>query len=180
VGIFSLWDDERSVVLGLMKNILIFGNSGSGKSTLAKQLAAKHTLAHLDLDTLAWLPTSPPSRMPLAESIKQIEAFTSNNQSWVIEGCYADLLAKLVDKTSQMIFVNPGVDICINNCKQRPWEAHKYPSKKEQDANLAMLIEWIKQYPKRKDEFSLLAHRTLFEQFTGNKLEYQSNHREII
>jgi adenylate kinase family enzyme len=37
-------------------SILIFGNSGSGKTTLARTLAAKHRLAHLDLDSIVWEP----------------------------------------------------------------------------------------------------------------------------
>lgn len=39
-----------------MSNILIVGNSGSGKSTLATRLERELGIAHLDLDTLAWLP----------------------------------------------------------------------------------------------------------------------------
>src|SRR4051812_31760473 len=66
--------------------IVIMGNSGSGKSTLAKQLAETHGLAHLDLDTLAWLPTTPPQRAP--DALAKLDAFMTTEQ-WVIEGCYA-------------------------------------------------------------------------------------------
>ena len=58
-----------------MRKVLIFGNSGSGKSTLAKELAEKEELAHLDLDTLAWLPVLPPKRAPLVESESKIIEF---------------------------------------------------------------------------------------------------------
>ena len=71
-----------------MAKILIFGNSGSGKSTLARRLRETHGLAHLDLDTLAWKPTSPPERKPNEESAQEIQAFTASNETWVIEGCY--------------------------------------------------------------------------------------------
>ena len=64
-----------------MSNILIFGNSGSGKSTLAKELCSPGILAHLDLDTLAWKPVSPPERMPLEESAKKIDEFLSSRKS---------------------------------------------------------------------------------------------------
>lgn len=53
-----------------MKKIVIFGNSGSGKSTLATMYSAKYDLPHLDLDTLAWLNTSPPERKPVEDSIR--------------------------------------------------------------------------------------------------------------
>jgi adenylate kinase family enzyme len=157
-----------------MKKILIFGNSGSGKSTLAKELSREHALAHLDLDKLAWLPKMPPTRRPIAESTREIEHFASSHSNWVIEGCYADLLQVVVPLCSEMIFMNPGIEVCVNNCKSRPWEPHKYSSKEEQDANLEMLIGWVKNYATRKDEFSLFAHRSLFDNFKGKKLERTS------
>ena len=70
--------------------IVIFGNSGSGKSTLAKHLANGLKIAHLDLDTLAWLPTDVPERAPVADSMLSINAFTRTQKNWVIEGCYSD------------------------------------------------------------------------------------------
>lgn len=76
-----------------------------------------------------------------------------------------------------MIFINPGTETCITNCKNRPWEPHKYESQKAQDANLTMLIDWIKQYTERTDEFSLKAHRQLIDNFSGNKAELKSNNR---
>ena len=68
-----------------MRRILLFGNSGSEKSTQASRLSSA-TMAHLDLDTLAELPSRPPQRMPLSESRVLIDQFTANNGSWVIEG----------------------------------------------------------------------------------------------
>jgi len=160
-----------------MKRIIIFGNSGSGKSTLAKEYTDKYELEHLDLDLFAWEDTNPPQRKALKESLKEIDAFINQNENWVIEGCYADLLSPIADQASKMIFINPGVKTCIENCKKRPWEPHKYESKEAQDKNLEMLIDWIKDYENRNDEFSLQAHRKLFDQFEGNKVEFNSNKR---
>lgn len=158
-----------------MQRILIFGNSGSGKSTLAKAYREKYAIAHLDLDCLAWNPTKPPTRKPLPESEAQIRQFVNSNEQWVIEGCYADLLTLVAKDANQAVFLNPGVDQCIANCRLRPWEPHKYPSPEEQDENLPMLIEWVRQYPDRRDEFSLRSHRALFEGFQGKKIEYKTN-----
>lgn len=152
--------------------IVVMGNSGAGKSTLAGRLAIEHGLAHLDLDTLAWLPTHPPQRAPLAESAAKIEAFATAHTGWVIEGCYADLLRIAADRCTQLIFLNPGTEACIANCRARPWEPHKYPSREAQDANLAMLLEWVRAYETRDDEFSLRAHRALFDEFRGDKREW--------
>ncbi|MFN1836044.1 AAA family ATPase [Balneola sp. MJW-20] len=160
-----------------MKRIVLFGNSGSGKSTLAKEYASEFKLAHLDLDTLAWEDTTPPERRAFKSSAKEIDAFQADHSEWVIEGCYAGLLEYAMRKATEIIFLNPGVKTCVSNARSRPWESHKYPSKKAQDDNLSMLLEWIKKYPLRDDEFSLRAHRILYEGFEGKKKEYTSNLR---
>ena len=160
-----------------MRKILIFGNSGSGKSTLAKELCEADDLAHLDLDTLAWQASSPPERKPLAESNAQIQQFINSNDAWVVEGCYADLLEQALIYANEIIFMNLPISACIVNAKNRPWEPHKYQSKEAQDANLAMLIDWIRQYEQRDDTFSSKAHLTLYESFNGIRTQYIDNER---
>ena len=152
-----------------LKKIIIFGNSASGKSTLAKKLSKQANAAHLDLDLFAWLPTTPPSRMPISESMHKIEDFMSSHQAWVIEGCYADLLEQIAPRASEMIFLNLPLSLCLQNAKSRPWEPHKYKTKEAQDANLAMLCEWIADYENRDDAFSKQSHQALFESFEGQK-----------
>lgn len=158
-----------------MRRILIFGNSGSGKSTLAARLASEFSLAHLDLDTLAWLPTQPPQRRPLADAVALIEQFTAKNASWVVEGCYTDLLEALADRASEIVFMNLSVAQCVANAKARPWEPHKYESREAQDANLAMLLDWIAAYESRDDVFSLAAHEKFYADFPGAKTCILSN-----
>lgn len=163
------------------RRYIVIGNSGSGKSTLAHRLATHYQLAHLDLDVLAWLPRDgdqPPARRPLADSERDIERFVGDHAEWVIEGCYSDLIAAAMPRCSQLVFLNPGTAACIENARARPWEPHKYPSKRAQDDNLAMLIDWIGDYATRDDEFSLRAHRALFDRCSGPKIELAS--REAI
>ena len=164
-----------------MRRIIIFGNSGSGKSTLAKQLVSDEGLAHLDLDEIAWLPSTPPERDSVDSSRRKIEEFTASNDNWVIEGCYSDLLELIAPMANEAIFLNLSIEQCVENAKNRPWEPHKYKSKEEQDNNLNMLINWIKQYYERKDTFSLTAHKKLFTDFVGRKtmLTRNENHIQI-
>lgn len=159
----------------MLHKIVILGNSGSGKSTLAKKLAEKEKLAHLDLDTLAWLPTSPPKRQSIDVSRHDIEQFMSENDAWVIEGCYSDLLDIALPQATELIFLNLPLDECIANAQRRPWEPHKYSSKQAQDENLSMLIEWIKQYYEREDTFSYQSHKHLFDSFKGPKKMIEQN-----
>ncbi len=153
--------------------VVVFGNSGAGKSTYAKDIAQSEGLAHLDLDTLAWEPdVTPPKRRGLADSAAAIARFKAANPRWVIEGCYADLIARVLDDTTSMVFMNPGVETCVARARARPWEPHKFETKEAQDAALPFLLEWIRAYKTREDPaFSYAAHRALFDGFSGTKRE---------
>ena len=134
-----------------MHRIVIFGNSGSGKSTLAREKAGLLACPHLDLDTVAWEEEcSAPTRRSLDDSRKLIDPFLKNNENWVIEGCYSDLLELVIPHCTEIAFLNPGIDICATNCRNRPWEPHKYDSPEEQDANLDMLLRWVEQGCRQK------------------------------
>jgi len=162
------------------QRIVIFGNSGAGKSTLARVRADALKCPHVDLDTLAWEEgVVPPTRRSLSESERALRPLleAEENPSWVVEGCYADLLELVLPASTELIFLNPGVEACIRNARGRPFEPHKYPSKEAQDANLEMLVGWIARYPERDDEFSLSAHRRLFDGYAGPKSELTSNTR---
>ncbi len=161
-----------------MARYVLVGNSGSGKSTLATRLAREAALAHLDLDTLAWEAEAPPRRRPVAESAREVMSFVGTHERWVIEGCYADLAQVPLPRCTRLVFLNPGIDACVANARLRPWEPHKYASKEAQDANLEMLLGWIRDYDTRGDVFSLAAHRALFDAFDGEKSELTA--REAI
>ena len=159
-----------------MPRIVIFGNSGSGKSTLARATAEKLSCSHLDLDTVAWDEgCESPTRKPLIDSETEIGLFLANDPNWVIEGCYSDLLALVLPHSTEIVFLNPGIETCIRNSRNRPWEPHKYDSPEAQNTKLEPLIAWIEHYEERADEFSLLAHRRLFDTYQGKKREYTSN-----
>lgn len=139
---------------------------------MAQNLAQEHELTHLDLDSLAW--DSPGVRRSIEESTRAIRDFIITHAEWVIEGCYGDLLEVVLPFCSELRFLNPGVEACIAHCRARPWEPEKYPSKEAQDRMLAFLLEWVRAYETRSDEYSLARHRALFENFTGEKREYTS------
>ncbi len=158
------------------ERIVVFGNSGAGKSSYAKWQVRCLDCAHLDLDSIAWAPDiAPPTRRAIEESRTDIEHFVERHPRWVIEGCYADLLEIALPQADQVIFLNPGIETCMANAKNRPWEPHKYSSPEAQEANLSMLLAWIKDYDQRRDEFSYAAHRALFDQYAGCKQELRSN-----
>jgi adenylate kinase family enzyme len=150
--------------------IAIIGNAGSGKSTLASQLAIVHSLEALDLDTLAWEPGKIAVPRTPGVAAAEVRTFCGTHPRWVVEGCYSDLMGDVLDSSPTLLFMDPGVDACLANCRSRPWEPHKYASKEDQDSKLEFLLSWVKDYYTRQGALSLAAHRTLFDGYRGNKL----------
>ncbi|MCS5699037.1 AAA family ATPase [Cyanobium sp. FGCU-52] len=151
--------------------VIILGNAGAGKTTLARTLMASHPAALLSLDEVAF--QGGMERRPLQESIAEVMRWIAGNQSWIIEGCYADIIEPLLEHGDELIFLNPGVEACIAHCLSRPWEPDKFESRSEQDAHLENLLRWVRSYESRVDEYGLARHRQLFEAFSGNKREVQ-------
>jgi adenylate kinase family enzyme len=149
--------------------IAIVGNSGSGKSTLARALATTHGLAMLDLDTIAWEPNQVAVPRADVDQLADLRAFCAREPRWVIEGCYAGLIQAAFSFSPRLIFMDPGVDACLDNCHARPWEPHKYASKAEQDAKLEFLLAWVREYDTREGDLGRGAHVALFENYGGEK-----------
>lgn len=152
-------------------NTLILGNAGSGKSTLAGALSKKEHASCLSLDDIAFAAGA--QRKPLNESVDAALQFIQSNPHWIIEGCYADIAKPLLAHVQTFIFLNPGIDTCIKHCHARPWEPDKFPSQADQDAHLHKLIDWVRSYETRDDEYGLKQHQALFNSFTGEKFEYR-------
>lgn len=149
--------------------ILIYGNAGSGKTTLAKATAKRLGLAHLCLDHIAW--GAEAVRKPMTESLTELAAFLAANPSWVIEGCYGDLVEAALPHCTQLQFLNPGIEACVANCRARPWSPDYCASPEDQQRYLEPLIEFVRLYETREDEYGLRRHRAIFEAFAGPKEE---------
>lgn len=150
--------------------LIILGNSGAGKSTLSKKIIAHYPMPRLSLDEVAFNVGS--ARRPIEDSVNDVKSWISGKQHWIIEGCYADILLPILDDADELVFLNPGMDICIRHCQSRPWEPEKFSSKQAQDDNLNNLINWIRSYADRQDEYGLISHRALFNAFSGKKREF--------
>ena len=103
-----------------------------------------------------------------------LEAFITANPTWVIEGCYGDLVEAAASRATDLVFLNPGLEACLTNNARRPWEPHKYASPEQQDAMLANLQTWVAGYYQRADPWSYEAHRRIFESHDGRKVEHTS------
>jgi len=148
--------------------VAILGNSASGKTTLAKSLAAEHSLRMLDLDTIAWSDSSPPTRRVLAESERELREFCDPD-GWVIEGCYGDLVRSSLRWKPELVLMDVPAAVCAQRARARAWEPHKFATPAEQQAHLEMLVGWIAEYDTRDGEMSRAGHRAIFDAYDGPK-----------
>lgn len=152
--------------------IILLGNAGTGKSTMARRLIGSRDIPCLSLDEIAWEEAM--VRKPLHESLEELQRFIDNHDQWVIEGCYSDLVEAALPFCTELRFLKPGVEVCVEHCRRRPWEPEKFSSREEQDAMLEQLIEWVREYEVRDDEYGLKRHCRIFDDFTGPKKEYKT------
>lgn len=163
-------------------HIAILGNAGSGKSTLSARLAEAHSLASLDLDTIAWIPGKEAVAREPAEAAAMVRDFCVKNaaQGWVMEGCYATLIGHALQFSPVLVWLDPGTAVCVAHCQARPWEPHKYPSKEAQDRNLAMLIDWVRGHDTREGELGRAAHAALFDAYAGPRIHCLREADEVL
>ena len=149
--------------------IVILGNSGSGKSTLARMLAQAYALPALDLDTVFWEPDRIAVQRDETDALAQLAHFCRSHPGWIVEGCYAHLATAALASSPMLLWLDPGGEACLANCRSRPWEPHKYRTKAEQDAYLGSLLEWVAAFYDRDDAMSQRVHRAVFDGYAGPK-----------
>jgi adenylate kinase family enzyme len=153
--------------MGKNMKIAIIGNSGSGKSVLAGALASGSSTRVLDLDLVFW--EAGTIERPSTVRIAALQKFCREHESWIIEGCYADLIEASFPWRPELIFMDPGQEVCISNCRRRPHEPHKYRTQEEQDQNLDFLLAWVSNYYEREGLMSYRCHNELFKRYDGPK-----------
>jgi adenylate kinase family enzyme len=97
--------------------IAILGNSGSGKSTPGLWLAHRGGARLLDLDTLAWEGGGEADLRSADAAAREVHAFGAANESWVLEGCYANLVGGALRFSRDSLFLDPGEQQCVSNCR---------------------------------------------------------------
>lgn len=141
---------------------------------MARELAARHQVPMLELDTVVWEPGKLGIMRPEESIHADVEQFLSANEGWVVEGCYGELVNVALPRCTEAIFLNPGLAACVANNQRREWEPHKYASREMQDAMLWPLLEWVAEYYQRDDHWSYAYHRQLFDEFHGKKTELKA------
>jgi len=148
----------------------ILGNSGSGKSTLAATLASRYMAPCLDLDTVAWQPGTVGVPRAPAEAVAEVQRFCAVNHSFVIEGCYENLIAAAFPYSPRLVFLDIDLEVCERHCRARPYEPHKYATAVAQNERLEYLLAWLRNYYTRSGPVSHVEHVKLFESYSGPKI----------
>jgi adenylate kinase family enzyme len=151
--------------------VAVLGNSGSGKSTLSRWIAQYKNAPLLDLDTVAWEPGKVAVARSAEAARSDVHAFCSTPGDWIVEGCYASLIEVTLEFSPLLLFLNPGEARCIDNCRARRWEPHKYASREEQDERLDYLLTWVRGYYTRAGDMSLTGHLACYGRYAGRKAE---------
>lgn len=125
-----------------------------------------------------WSPAEPAVFRPDSEITEALAAFERPNPSWIIEGCDGRWMERLLPQCTELIFLNPGEDVCLRRCLGCPWEPDKYPTREEQELWLPRLLGWVRAYRTRTDALSPGAHRRLFASFAGPKREITTSGNE--
>jgi adenylate kinase family enzyme len=154
-----------------MRRFAVLGNSGSGKSTLAHQLAKAIVAPVLDLDTIVWEPGRIAVARDEAAALNDVTAFCGSGDRWVVEGCYSNMIEAAFPYDPTLVFLNVPLEQCLENCRSRPWEPHKYASQAEQDERLSFLLKWVADYYAREGVMSLRGHQAAFDRYAGRKFE---------
>ena len=166
----AMVEDNGEVATTLHRmRIVILGNAGSGKSTLAKSLARTQGMPMLDLDTLVWEPDRVAVERPDSIVFADLAQFCRESDDWIIDGCYGDLVEAVLPHGPLLIFLGAGQGGCISNCRNRPWEPHKYRTQREQDEHLEHLLGWVRSYYDLDGSMSLAGHRAVFDAYAGPK-----------
>ncbi|MBN8554343.1 MAG: shikimate kinase [Deltaproteobacteria bacterium] len=153
------------------KKCAIVGNAGSGKTTLAKKIREQTGARILDLDNITWERGRLQKRRPIEDSIQDMQKFIEEDpENFIIEGCYGELIESSLKYSPMLIFLDPGVSQCLENCRNRKWESHKYSSKEEQDKFLQFLLTWVPEYYRREGPMSHLFHQKIFDEYIGEKM----------
>ena len=160
------------------RRVVIFGTAASGKSTLARRFSELLTADVLELDHIRW--NDDRTELLTAEKCReQIESFIGYRDSWVVEGTHTSLLANVVQNATEINFLNPPFEVCRKRSWSRPWDPKKSSSPEVQMELVRRYEPWFESYPHREDETSLRAHRQLFDDFRGFKLEHSQSEVSI-
>ena len=133
-----------------MARIHILGASGSGTTTLGTTLAAKLSCAHIDADTLFWLPTDPPftTRRDHDERQALLLQRLPANGSWIFSGSATGWSVPIEPFFDLIVFLK--LDPAIRMARLRVRETERYGDRIVGTGDMAeasaAFLDWAQSY----------------------------------
>lgn len=132
--VFGLKYREYKILYNLYcieMKILVIGYSGSGKSTVSKTIADAYNLPLLYLDCVHFLPKW--EKRDAIEEKKIVSDFMTNNDKWVIDGNYFDVLfEERLKEADKIVLLDFGRLTCLYRAYKRSIE---YKDKERESMN---------------------------------------------
>lgn len=142
--------------------VLITGNGGSGKTWLGEQLAGYLSLPLVRLDDVYWAGEYGGQGRDKQVVFDDVQEQAAADR-WVIEGVYGWLLPAALPRATEFVFIDLPAGECIDNLRRRGNQGGG------SEASFQGMLEWVAEYPTRKNLNSRLAHQRLWDQFEGHK-----------
>lgn len=106
--------------------IVVIGYAGSGKSTISKSISQAYDVPLLYLDCVHFLPNW--EKRKLEEEIEIVENFFNENDNWIIDGNYFNVLfEERLEKADKIVLFNFGRLSCLYRAYKRSIEYRGKP-----------------------------------------------------
>lgn len=157
--------------------IVVIGYAGSGKSTISKRIAQKYNLPLLYLDCVHFLPNW--QKRDLKEEREIVCQFINENENWIIDGNYFDVLFdERLEKADKIVVFKFGRLSCLYRAYKRSIEYRDKPRESmNNECEEIMDIDFIKHIL-----FDRGAEKTVYENVINkysNKVIVINNQKEL-
>lgn len=124
--------------------IVVIGYAGSGKSTMSKRIAQKYNLPLLYLDCVHFLPNW--GKREPQEEREIVSQFINDNDDWIIDGNYFDVLFdERLEKADKIVVFKFGRLSCLYRAYKRSIEYRDKPRESmNPECNEIMDLDFIK------------------------------------
>lgn len=133
-----------------MARVHILGASGSGTTTLGAALADRLGCAHVDADSLYWLPTDPPftTKRPRDERQAMLHRLLPASGQWVFSGSAPEWATALEPFYDLVVFLRLDQAVRLERLRQR--QGAQYGKRIEAGGDMAAanveFLKWAEAY----------------------------------
>jgi adenylate kinase family enzyme len=163
-----------------MARVHILGASGSGTTTLGAALADRLGHAHVDADSLFWLPTDPPftTKRPKDERQAMLRRLLPAAGQWVFSGSAPEWATPIEPFYDLVVFLRLDPAVRMERLRRR--ETARYGKRIEAGGDMAVasseFLKWAEAYDTAgPEQRSLVGHEAWLETLKAPVLRLDSS-----